>query len=341
MLRLDKKNPKILIIKPSAFGDIIHSLPVLAAIKKRFPHASVHWVVAEGLHRFLAGHPLIDRLWIFRKEAWKRPGAATLSEVFSFVAGLRRERFDVSIDLSGLLRSGVITGLAGARYKIGFKESDEGSPFFYNHKISVDMETHAIERYLQTARYIGCPVDKVEYPMAPVNGKTRLEEEGLLPPEYCVMAPSAGKEANRWPAERFGRLAARLPLPSVMIGGPGDAAVVAEAVRHARGKGVDAAGKTSLMDLVALLDKACFLVTNDTGPMHLAAARNTPVFAIFGPANPARTGPYGAIHTVIRRDLDCSPCYRWKPCSHWRCMEEIGVEEVFAAISAGMFGGPA
>ena len=177
--------------------------------------------------------------------------------------------------------------------------------------------------------------------MAPVNGKTRLEEEGLLPPEYCVMAPSAGKEANRWPAERFGRLAARLPLPSVMIGGPGDAAVVAEAVRHARGKGVDAAGKTSLMDLVALLDKACFLVTNDTGPMHLAAARNTPVFAIFGPANPARTGPYGAIHTVIRRDLDCSPCYRWKPCSHWRCMEEIGVEEFFAAISAGMFGGPA
>ncbi|MCB2184720.1 MAG: glycosyltransferase family 9 protein [Desulfobulbaceae bacterium] len=292
--------------------------------------------MAEGLHRFLENHPLIDRLWIFKKEKWRQRERlfSSLPEIAAFCKGLRREHFDISIDLSGLLRSGLMTFVAGARYKLGFKESHEGSPFFYNHKISTSTEIHAIDRYLKIPAYLGCPVDKVEYPFAPFPENPPIFE--TLPHEFCVMSPSAGKEANRWPADRFGRLAAKLPLPSLMISGKGDADVVEQAVSHSQGKAIDLAGKTSLPELIAIMRRARFLVTNDTGPMHISAACDTPVFAIFGPANPIRTGPYGTIHTVIKKDLPCAPCYRWKPCENWRCMEEITVDEVYEIINNKM-----
>lgn len=330
---------KLLIIKPSALGDIVHSLPFLHAVKKCYPRCGVHWVVAQGLHRFLENHPLIDKLWIFRKEEWKRLSRLprTVGELASFAAGLRRERFDVSVDLSGLLRSGLITQAAGAAVRLGFAGADEGSPFFYTHKVHGSMKIHAIDRYLKIAEFMGCRVDEVVYPFAPFPEHPPICDR--LPDEYAVMSPSAGKEANRWPAERFGELAARLPLPSVMISGPGDAHVVEKAVAASGGKGIDLAGQTSLAELVAIIRRARFFVTNDTGPMHIAAACGVPVFAIFGPANPVRTGPYGEIHTVIREEVECAPCYRWKPCDNWQCMEKISVDRVYETIGMKMGAG--
>lgn len=150
------------------------------------------------------------------------------------------------------------------------------------------------------------------------------------------MTPSAGKEANRWPAENFGRLAARLPLPTVIIGGKSDIPVAEAVVRHAEGRAISLAGRTTLKELIPVIGGASYFVTNDTGPMHIAAALGVPVFAIFGPANPVRTGPYGTDHTIIREELPCSPCYAWKPCDNWRCMEAITVDRVLATIEAKM-----
>jgi len=323
---------KILIIKPSALGDIVHSLPFLDTVKRCYPDTSIHWVVARGLHTFLEGHPLIDRLWIFDKEKWKRPGnlLQTLPELASLLSGLRRERFDVSVDLSGLLRSGLITMAANARYKLGFKEADEGSAYFYTHRIHGSMEIHAIDRYLKIAEAMGCKPGAIRYPFAPFAPTPAICKD--LPAEYVVMTPSAGKEANRWPAERFGQLAARLDLPSLLIGGKSDQGVADEVVSHGGGKAVSLAGKTSIKELIPIIGKARYFITNDTGPMHIAAAMGVPVFAIFGPANPVRTGPYGENHTVIRADLPCSPCYAWKPCADWQCMEALTVERVFTII---------
>ncbi len=323
---------KILIIKPSALGDIVHSLPFLHNIKKCFPEASIHWVVAKGLHTFLEGHPLIDKLWIINKDQWKRFSYLpnTLGEMGALISGLKKEQFDVSVDLSGLLRSGLITLASRAKYKLGFKESNEGSPFFYTHKIEGGKEIHAIDRYLRIAAFMGCDTSEIRYPFAPYPEHPPILE--TLPEEYAVLAPSAGKAANRWPAERFGQLAAKLPLPSVLISSMADQKLVQEAVNASNGKAISLAGKTNLKEMIAVIKKAKFFVTNDTGPMHFAAALNVPVFAIFGPANPARTGPYGTIHTVIREDLECSPCYAWKPCDHWRCMEAITVDRVYNAI---------
>ena len=142
---------KILIIKPSALGDIVHTLPFLAAVRAAYPASEIHWVVAQGLHTFLEGHPMITRLWIMDKDRWKQLSRfrEIIPEINTFRKALAQEHFDVSIDLSGLLRSGLITFAAGARYKLGFSDSDEGSPFFYTHKIEGGRQIHAIDRYLK------------------------------------------------------------------------------------------------------------------------------------------------------------------------------------------------
>lgn len=323
---------KLLIVKPSALGDIVHTLPFLAAVKERFPAVLVHWVVAKGLHTFLEGHPLIEKLWVIDKDGWKKAGnlKQTAREIAALWQGLRREAFDVSVDLSGLLRSGLITFAANARRKVGFAESDEGSPFFYTEKVHGDMGIHAVDRYLKIAAFLGCDTRQVSFPLPPYDHHPPICRE--LPRQYLVMAPSAGKEANRWPADRFGRLAARFSLPSVVIGSAAEAGIAGEVVSHARGKAISIAGRTGLKDLCAVIQGAKFFVTNDTGPMHIAAALKVPVFALFGPANPVRTGPYGDIHTVIKEEVECAPCYRWKPCENWRCMENLSVEKVYGII---------
>ncbi len=323
---------KILIIKPSALGDIVHTLPFLAAIRARFPQAEIHWVIARGLHTFLEGHSMIDRLWILDKDRWKQLSLLrkTIPEINTFRKELAKQHFDVSIDLSGLLRSGLISFAAGARYKLGFSDSDEGSPFFYTHTIEGGQQIHAIDRYLKLAALMGCKTAPVSFPMPPYP--TDIPLLSSLPEQFCIIVPSAGKEANRWPADRFGELAASLPLPSVVISNTADAALASQVVAASHGKAINLAGQTKLKDLVALIAKAQFLISNDTGPMHIAAALNIPVFAIFGPANPIRTGPYGAIHTIIQAQLPCIPCYRRKPCDHWSCMREMTIEKVRGKI---------
>jgi lipopolysaccharide heptosyltransferase I len=323
---------KILIIKPSALGDIVHTLPFLSAVRTRFPAAEIHWVVARGLHTFLEGHTMINRLWVMDKENWKQLSrfTKTIQEITTFRKGLAQEHFDVSIDLSGLLRSGLITFAAGARYKLGFSDSDEGSPFFYTHKVEGGRQIHAIDRYLKLAALMGCDTSQVSHPMPPYPLDSPLLAS--LPEHFCIMAPSAGKEANRWPADRFGELAASLPLPSVIISNKADAAIAETVTEASKGMTINLAGKTGLKELVALIARAQFFISNDTGPMHIAAALGVPVFAIFGPANPIRTGPYGSIHTIIQERLDCAPCYRRKPCGHWTCMNNITVEKVRQAL---------
>jgi ADP-heptose:LPS heptosyltransferase len=192
------------------------------------------------------------------------------------------------------------------------------------------MKIHAIDRYLEIARFMGCVIDKIDYPFSPYDPHPPLLK--TVPESYCVMSPSAGKPANRWQARKFGELASRLDIPTLVIAGGSEIDIAEEMVKYSKGKAVSMAGKTSLKELVALIGQARFFVCNDTGPMHIAAALKIPVFAIFGPANPVRTGPYGDGHTVIQKTLDCSPCYAKQPCPDFRCMNEITVDQVYEMI---------
>jgi ADP-heptose:LPS heptosyltransferase len=283
---------------------------------------------------------MINKLWVIKKDQWKDLSRLrnTVREIILLKNGLRACRYDVCIDLSGLLRSGIITWFSNAGIKLGFKESDECSPFFYTHKIHGSMNIHAIDRYLEIAKFMGCSIDKIEYPFAPYDHNPEILKE--LPSRYAVVSPSAGKPANRWPAEKFGRLCAKLSLPVVVIAGASEKDIADKVVAHSRENAVSLAGRTGLKELIALIAKAAFFICNDTGPMHIAAALNIPVFAVFGPANPVRTGPYGSIHTVIQNKTQCAPCYAKHPCSHFTCMDGLSVEKVLSFIDLNSWDRP-
>jgi lipopolysaccharide heptosyltransferase I len=322
---------KILIVKPSSLGDIVHSLPFLNSLRGRLPHAEVHWLVAWGLHELLEGHPMLDKLWVVRKDQWKRISRAgeTVRELRALYSDLRRERFDLVVDLQGLLRSGLITMATKAPRRVGFKEAREGSTLFYTERVKGGRDVHAVERYLKLAEGLGYEA-KVQYPFPPLPTLP-----GRLPAEYVVMAPSARGEAKLWPPERFGELASRLPLKSVVLTAKADAHLADMVFGASKGRAISLAGKTSLKEMAAVIKGARYLVSNDTGPMHIAAAFDVPVFALFGPTSPVRTGPYGDIHTVISADLECAPCYRRRKCRDWLCMEGISVDMVYDTITRG------
>jgi len=351
---LNLKNPplKLLVIKPSSLGDIVHSLPFLNALRDSFPKAEIHWIIAKGLEGLLEGHPMINKLWIINKDEWKRIKGAgtTIKELRSLFKSLKAERYDIVIDLQGLLRSGILAKAAGAPVRVGFKGAREGSRIFYTHTVKGGKDIHAVDRYLEIAKFLGCDISDIKFPF-PLSFTSfaagrlgRLAEESeharggqlsplsfQLPDKYAVIVPGARWETKRWHPERFGELASMLSVKSIVVGGESDADIAGVVVRNSDGNAVSAAGKTTLKELIEIIRNAMFVVTNDSGPMHIAAALNVPVFAIFGPTNPLRTGPYGKPHVIIRKALECSPCYKRK-CKNLQCMEMIEVREVADAI---------
>lgn len=328
-VKLSKIPEKILIIKPSSLGDIVHSLPFLNSIRESFPKAEIHWIVAKGLEGLLERHPMINKLWIINKEDWKKfkKIKGTLKEFRELFALLKRERFDLVIDLQGLLRSGILTAATGAPVRIGFKEAREGSGMFYTHKIEGGSDIHAVDRYLRVAKSLGCDVSEVCFPL-PLFFENSEKVRNLLPSgKYAVIVPGARWLTKRWHSENFGELASRLPLKSVVVGGKADTEISDEVVKSSKGNAISMTGKTSIGELIEIMKGAKFVISNDSGPMHIAAAVGVPVFAIFGPTNPVRTGPYGEKHIIIKKEMECAPCYK-KTCKSVRCLEMISVKDV-------------
>jgi lipopolysaccharide heptosyltransferase I len=328
------KNPqKILVVKPSSLGDVVHSLPFLNALKERFPKAEIHWVIAKGFEDLLTGHPMVKKIWIINKDMWKKLSQirSSIQEIRILLKELRKERYDIAIDLHGLLRSGVITGATGSPVRIGFQEAREGSRFFYTHKVKGGRDIHAVDRYLKIAALLGCDISDVCFPFPLSFNSTLHTPHSALSEDYAVIAPGARWKTKRWPPENFGELSSRLPLSTVIIGSKGDMDTAREVVALSGGKAVSLAGKTNLKELIEVIRKAQFFISNDSGPMHIAAALDIPVFAIFGPTDPLRTGPYGRGHTVIREDVSCAPCFK-RMCDDMKCMESLSVEKVYEVI---------
>jgi heptosyltransferase I len=332
---------KILVIKPSSLGDVVHSLPVLYAIKRSFPSAEIHWIVAKGFEGILEGHPMIERVWVINKDDWKKMAKVkdTLLEFWRLFKELRSEGFDCAIDLQGLLRSGLIAQASGAPVRIGFKEAREGGAIFYTDRVMGGQDIHAVDRYLKIAAFLGCDTSEVRF-LFPPSCRSLADE--VLPlnftcGNYAVMAPGARGSAKRWPARRFGELASVLPIKTLVIGSKGDICLAQEVVGASAGMAVSLAGKTDLKGLTEIIRCARFMVCNDTGPMPIAAAFGVHVFALFGPTNPLRTGPYGSRHSIVKQDMPCSPCYK-KSCKNAACMDMIKTEEVREIIEVFLEG---
>lgn len=326
---------KILIIKPSSFGDIVQSLPVASALKQQFPAAEITWLVNDNYLELLRLCPDIDKLIPFYRERWgkiKNLGK-NIGQWRELACGIRQERFELVIDLQGLLRSGLLTAVSGAPVRIGFREAREGAWLFYNHRVQLPPAlTQALKRYLFLIHNLGCPetgpVFNLKIPPALREwAKQYWQGEG----SRIAVCPGGRWATKRWPAGNYAELLNRLNGQVIFLGARTDRAMAEEIVSRVKYKVINLTGKTSLVQLAALLAQADVLITNDSGPMHLAAALACPLVALFGPTDHLRTGPWGDQHRILFTDLFCRPCRR-RQCAEWKCMEMISVELVYQAV---------
>ncbi len=331
---------RVLVLKPSSLGDIVHALPVLSLLRRARPQARIAWLVARPFAGLLEEHPLIDELILFDRRRYGQMvwnPAATLDFV-RFVQRLRQRRFDVVLDLQGLLRSSLIALLTGAAERIGPADAREGARWLYTRTVRVPDGGHVVDQLRGFARQLGLPDEPPEF-VLPVRDADRataaslLSRQGIEPdrPRIAVL-PGARWESKRWPPTHFAELFDRLDAgfadrpaadrPALLLLGSSAERELADHIlagTHARV--VDLVGRTRLGELVALLERASLVVAHDSGPMHVAAALGVPVLALMGPTSPERTGPYGQPAHVLTNPLPCAPCYRRRcPLGHQQCL---------------------
>ncbi|MEN6625246.1 MAG: glycosyltransferase family 9 protein [Candidatus Sumerlaeia bacterium] len=348
--------PRILILRLSALGDIVHALPVLAAIKRRWPEARVGWLVEPMGRALLDANPLISRIHVVPKKAMKSdPLGALRGPIPELRRELLAERYDISIDIQGLTKSAVWGWLARAPRRIGFagRQSRELATVLNNERVAPPPEAlHVVEKNLALLGPLGVDPLPIEFPLhLPESARTRAGQvmAGAVP--VAILNPGAGWATKRWPAERFGLLARELVnrhgLRAVFSWGPGEEPLV-EAALAAAGSagwspsaapipaapGMYALPKTTIAELAACIARASLFVGGDTGPTHIAAALGIPTVTMMGPLDARRNGPYGPHCRTIQHGVPRRAPF-WRNHRHW-CdpatdLNKVEVAEVLAA----------
>lgn len=341
-IRLDGAR-RILLIKPSALGDVVHALPVVATLKRRYPEIPLDWLIEEEAAPLVEGHPAVAEFVVSGRRRWQRqlrhPGAvpATLQEIRAFARKIRG-RYDAVLDLQGLLKSALYVLAARGSIRVGLADGREGATWVLTHRVPVPPHpVHAVERYLALAAAVdAAPVVRdFTIPVAPADVVVAEGVLAGLPRPIVVLHPAARWPTKLWEGARWRDLASALCRDGagvVVTGAAGDRAMAATIGEGLNPAPRSLAGRVSLKQLAAVLRSADLMITVDSGPMHIAAAVGTPVLALFGATDPARTGPLGP-GCVLHRTLPCSPCLqrRCAIADTLRCMRDIDVPEVLAA----------
>jgi len=302
---------KILIIKPSSLGDIVLALPALTALHRSFPDAKISWLVRPAFAPLLENHPHLDEIITFNRKflgkAWFHPGA--LAALVSLIGRLRRGGFDAVFDLQGLFRTAFFARLSGCKRRFGMANARELGHLFYTDKVAQDPSCkHLVDYYLKIVRAAGADGHTPEFVLPRDSGaaesvKRLLACHGIRDDNYAVLVPGSAHEDKCWPIERFAELAekisSRFGLSIVATGTEPEAGVVEELRGKASVPIANLAGRTSLSELIAVQRSARLVVSNDTGPGHIAAAAGVPLVLIFGRSNPVRVGPYGRTHCIV------------------------------------------
>lgn len=327
---------KILILKPSSLGDVVQALPVLRLLKLHLPHSEIYWWLASGLVPLLEGDPDLAGIFPFERNRWAAP--ARWPKIWAGIRAMRAERYDWAIDLQGLARSGLNTWLANADLSIGLDNAREGARegarLFYD-KVAPRAApgTHAVDRYLAVLPPLGVPVHW-DFQWLPARPKVAAMVRERWRPEnahWVALLPGARWENKRWPVEYFQELARRLPegtadLKFVILGGKEDRPLGAAIASANPAHCLDLTGQTSLPQMIEWVRLSELMITNDTGPMHVAAALGRPVIALFGPTDPRSTGPWGQAENVLQMTtLPCVPCMKGR-CDYERplaCLRDI------------------
>jgi lipopolysaccharide heptosyltransferase I len=321
----------LLIVRLGALGDIVHTVPAAAALRRTFPDARIDWVVDARHAAFASLVTSVDR--IIRLE---KPSVAAWVNV---VRQLRWSRYDVALDFQGLMKSAVLARASGARRVIGFSIwhlREKTARPFYTGVEAQDLPAHMIQKNLSLLTTVGINSTHIEFPLAhvPSAALEHVKQDASGRP-FAIINAGAAWPNKRWPAARFGEVAAFLRevrgIQPYVVWGSDEKPLAAEVVR-ASGGAAHLAPPTTTEDLVALSREAVLLVSGDTGPLHIAAAVGTPVVAIFGPTDPARNGPWSVDDTVVSRYSSCG-CHYERRCrqTSW-CLTGVEVAEVTAAV---------
>ena len=293
---------KILIIKMSSLGDIIHAMPSLYMLRKHKPDAHITWAIHPAFAGILPGKPWVDQVYLVDRKRIKQ-----LSYLKQVRRDLKSRHFDLVIDLQMIAKSALISMLSGCSHRIGYWDAREGS-WLVNKPISgPHKHGHIIEQLLDVMRFLGCPETCIEFPFRDLTEPTqtlekKLHDAGLHDP-FVVLVPGTRGENKKWPIAMWGELAARLAergIHSVISGAPSEKSMEEEILKRADSPYViPMMGKTSLLELAALEKAASVHVSSDTGPLHIANAMKTPIVALFGPTMPQRSGPYGNPYSTV------------------------------------------
>ena len=363
---------KILLIKLSAVGDVVHTIPVLNKLRQRYPTAQLDWLVTPAIAELLRHHPAITHVIEFEREAWSTPWRlAPFASYARLAAKLRAAAYDLVVDMHGQFRTAALTLATGAPARIGFDRprasvwhasprkfpeqtrkhawqgAREGSWVAYTHHIPVPtLDLHAVDRYLNVGPILGLDREPADF-FFPIPQSAISRVDALLGEHsrdgIVIMAPGTIWETKHWGSDKFAKVAEHFlsrGFAVILIGSQRERVVCEEVAALAPGA-VDLAGMTALSELAALIRRSAISITNNSGPMHLAVALDRPVVSIFGPTDPIWIGPYRRAKAVLQADLECSPCYlrRLKHCHHdHACMRSVSpfavIERAESILSA-------
>jgi lipopolysaccharide heptosyltransferase I len=355
---------RILLIKPSAVGDVIHTLPVLAKLRARYPAAQIDWLLAPHIAELVRHHPALSNALLFARQDFNRLGRSVTA-----TAGLLRlfrriwqTRYDLALDLHGQFRSALFTLASRAPVRLGFdrpgwrhrrqvgsalsrgwKGTREGAWVAYTHRIPIPtLDVHAVDRYLWLGPILGLDDGPADFGV-PIPAEARdhvetlLRQHGVLGRPYAVLVPGTLWPTKHWRLEGFaevGRDLARQGIRVILAGSPKERPRCDEAA-CACPSAVNLAGQTTLSQLAALIDGAAICVTNDSGSMHLTVALGRPVVSVFGPTNPVWIGPYQRPYAVVQARVPCAPCYLRKlhQCRYeHQCMTSVSAAMVIERV---------
>jgi lipopolysaccharide heptosyltransferase I len=331
---------KILIVRLGALGDIVHAIPVAAALRREYPGAQIDWLVSEKHREILDLVPVIDR-----SLAIDDRGAGS-TQLLAAIRSLRRNGYDLTIDLQGLMKSAMIARFSGAPRVLGFSRAyarESLASSFYTevydpggNGMFVPSETrHIVEINLSLLTPLGIVAAAPEFPLDSGDSavaRAMLEQTGG---RYALLNPGAAWPNKRWPPARLAAVSASLHerhnLMSVVLWGPGERRLAEEVVDQARG-GAVLSPQTSIRDVVALARHAAVMVSGDTGPTHIGSAVGTPIVGIYGPTRPERNGPWLPDDRTVSRAAICQ-CHHLRECQAERmCLLDIDVAEVLTAV---------
>lgn len=345
MIDIDSsKLERILIIMMGGIGNMIFLTPALKALRKAYPSSITSFLLGPyGAEEALGGSGLIDKKIIVGNKKHKG-----ITGKIKLIQELRRENFSLSITSTGTnpLKSGLLCYLAGIKYRLG--ESIRGKGYFYNLKIAWNENHHEVESNINLIQKLGIRVeDKNLYihrsPEDEIFAQRIFADHYIDKKLVIGMHPGSGMhqaEFKRWPKERFAQLADRIVnnynASIIIFGGPEEINLANEIKKLMKTDPLVMTGKTTLAQTAALIEKCSLFVSNDSGLLHVACAVNPSTIGIYGPTNHRRTGPYSDSAVIIRKKLDCSPCYKGTKvdCTQLDCLELISVEEVLEAANS-------